>query len=165
MGKRCSKCKKTKLLSSFGDHAGRPDGLQTWCLSCQKEYQAARRERLRSRSKVVMPKEKRCSKCKRIRAASEFSTNRSQPDGLHNQCNRCRRLLTSTEFDRLYEEQKGKCAICSTPMGKKANVDHCHSTGVVRGLLCRGCNFGLGFFRDDPDRLVRAAQYVEERRK
>jgi Recombination endonuclease VII len=40
-------------------------------------------------------------------------------------------------------------------------VDHCHATGVVRGFLCHGCNVGLGSFRDNPEALSKAAQYVQ----
>lgn len=49
------------------------------------------------------------------------------------------------------------CAIC----GEEAtHIDHCHSTGKVRGGLCNLCNGGLGFFKDDPERLRAAARYL-----
>lgn len=55
--------------------------------------------------------------------------------------------------------QSGRCAICSDPM-MSPHVDHCHETGVVRGLLCSECNHGLGKFKDSPARLLAAADYL-----
>jgi hypothetical protein len=76
--------------------------------------------------------------------------------------------LTGEELDALYEKQNGKCKICTTDLvmvGKNANnivsVDHCHDTGKVRGLLCRQCNAGLGQFRDDPELLKKAVDYLD----
>lgn len=60
----------------------------------------------------------------------------------------------------MLEQQKGRCLICLEPITDKA-VDHVHGTKVVRGILDRACNLGLGKFADDPIRLRRAAVYVE----
>ena len=74
--------------------------------------------------------------------------------------------LTQEQLDALMEAQAGLCAICARPPeGRGPNavlhIDHCHATGEVRGLLCAACNRGLGFFRDDPQRLTAAARYVQ----
>ncbi|MBO0881613.1 MAG: hypothetical protein J2P17_14985 [Mycobacterium sp.] len=53
------------------------------------------------------------------------------------------------------------CEICGAPA--EAN-DHDHHTGALRGLLCQGCNLGLGFFSDDPVRLRAAIAYLERYR-
>lgn len=62
----------------------------------------------------------------------------------------------------LLSAQAGACAICGDDIRYRATVDHNHLTGMVRGLLCNGCNIGLGRFRDDPIRLHRAADYIEK---
>jgi hypothetical protein len=58
-------------------------------------------------------------------------------------------------------KQRGECAICKRVV--KLVTDHDHKTGKFRGLLCNPCNSGLGFFRDSPDNLISAKQYLEAR--
>lgn len=66
--------------------------------------------------------------------------------------------ITSDDFDRMLAVQKGRCAICEEETG--LHVDHCHAKGSVRGLLCVRCNRGLGYFKDKPELLKRAASYL-----
>lgn len=72
--------------------------------------------------------------------------------------------MTVDDFDQMKEAQGGRCAICDQPCDKggELSVDHCHETGRVRGLLCRNCNVGLGYFRDLPGRLTDAANYLKQ---
>jgi hypothetical protein len=63
----------------------------------------------------------------------------------------------------LIEKQNNSCAICGYKFGQKEgdmHIDHCHTTNVVRGLLCNSCNTGLGHFRDSPELLNKAAEYA-----
>lgn len=55
------------------------------------------------------------------------------------------------------------CAICKRPpaTSKATHLDHCHTSGVIRGVLCASCNKGLGHFRDDPALIRTAAHYLE----
>jgi hypothetical protein len=62
--------------------------------------------------------------------------------------------------DSLVKAQEGSCPICLETLPAKPNLDHCHATGYIRAVLCHHCNIGLGHFRDDPERLERAAEYV-----
>nr|WP_245160501.1 endonuclease VII domain-containing protein [Blastococcus sp. CT_GayMR20] len=59
----------------------------------------------------------------------------------------------------MLRNQGGMCAICR--VAPAAHVDHDHATGAVRALLCFNCNGGLGQFKDDPDVLRAAAEYVQ----
>lgn len=71
--------------------------------------------------------------------------------------------LTPEAFDAMFEEQEGRCAICGTAIGlvdRDLAVDHCHDTDKVRGLLCRLCNLGIGYFRDRPELLDKAKAYL-----
>lgn len=71
--------------------------------------------------------------------------------------------LTQADYVALVESQEGRCPICGEQLdSKKTHVDHCHSTGSVRGVLCHQCNCGIGFLRDDPQLARRAAAYLEE---
>jgi hypothetical protein len=74
--------------------------------------------------------------------------------------------ITVEQFVKMFTEQDGKCRLCEKQLGSlmlnKMNIDHCHKTNKVRGLLCRGCNMGLGAFKDNVAALRKAADYVEE---
>ena len=68
--------------------------------------------------------------------------------------------LTPESYAALVEKQGGLCAICLTKPTRDFDIDHCHQTGVVRGLLCSHCNKAIGMFRDDVERLKSAIQYL-----
>lgn len=70
--------------------------------------------------------------------------------------------LTQEQVDYMSELQKHKCAICDQEYGNKVQIDHCHKTGRVRGLLCINCNWLLGKAYDNPELLRKAAKYLEE---
>ncbi len=71
--------------------------------------------------------------------------------------------LTLDQYDELSVQQGDKCKICGgiNKNGKRLFVDHSHTTGKIRGLLCSNCNSGLGFFEDNPQILINAAEYLK----
>src|SRR6266568_1899224 len=78
--------------------------------------------------------------------------------------------LTSDQYQALYDQQQGCCAACGRPetvvkYGKLSPlaVDHCHSTGAVRGLLCSACNRALGLLGEDPERIEALLRYIREK--
>lgn len=73
--------------------------------------------------------------------------------------------ITVAERDALFEKQGFKCAICaadSPGANRDWNVDHCHTTGKVRGVLCHKCNVALGLFGDNSHTLAQAIHYLEK---
>lgn len=71
--------------------------------------------------------------------------------------------ISMDEYNDLFEKQKGCCAICKkhqTEIKKRLHVDHCHTTGKVRGLLCFSCNNALGQLNDDIELLKAAITYL-----
>ena len=72
--------------------------------------------------------------------------------------------LTPETFERICAEQGGLCPVCALPLSESSvrpAVDHNHETGQVRGVLHPQCNRALGLLRDSPERLRRAALYLE----
>lgn len=120
-----------------------------------------------------------CSKCGPVRVWSAGSGGRVQcvnraraqqakpASRLSNRESAWRRRgikLTGAQFDAMYEAQGGACAVCFTPVERQArttHVDHCHATGVVRGITCDVCNRLMGLAGDDPARLRAAADHLE----
>lgn len=70
--------------------------------------------------------------------------------------------MSKDDYAILLKKQNGGCAICSREeKGRRLAVDHCHSSGKVRGLLCAACNTTLGKFNDDYELLEKAVLYLK----
>jgi hypothetical protein len=72
--------------------------------------------------------------------------------------------ITLAERDAMLASQGGKCACCGTSSVGAVrgwHVDHCHTTKIVRGILCSGCNTFIGKIEADPARHMAALAYIE----
>lgn len=69
--------------------------------------------------------------------------------------------------EELFLKQGKNCAICKSLLlnANSASLDHCHRTGKIRQLLCKSCNFGLGWFGDNIQAVRFAAEYLEKHEK
>jgi hypothetical protein len=77
--------------------------------------------------------------------------------------NRTRRTgITSQEYLDKLHEQGGVCAICSKECTRALAIDHNHTTGQLRGLLCGKCNRGIGYLNDDKILLQKAIDYLNK---
>ena len=77
---------------------------------------------------------------------------------------KCRYNLLPDQKEAIMKRQEGRCAICGYRFGQKTgdmHIDHCHTSGEVRGFLCDLCNRGLGYFKDSAVALKRAAEYLQ----
>lgn len=75
-----------------------------------------------------------------------------------------RRNITPPEYARLFNQQKGGCAICNKNYKDEHQmfaVDHNHITEEIRGLLCRNCNVAIGLFKETPAIVLRAYFYLK----
>ncbi|MGW0735471.1 endonuclease VII domain-containing protein [Streptomyces sp. NPDC002851] len=174
--KSCSRCGEFKPRAAFSRHRDRSDGLQDYCKSCARDYAKAwdkrKREERRALKNPPTPAGfKRCRGCGEVKPHSEWHRNASASDGLATLCKSCKAEkgrahylkreygLTEAQRDELIAAQGGVCVICLN--APAVYVDHCHTTGKVRGVLCFNCNSGLGLLRDDPEAARRAAAYLE----
>lgn len=118
----------------------------------------------------------RCNKCGRVLSSEMFIKNKRNSSGRDPTCKECHNAklvnkkkylrkyrMSIKDYNRLLAKQGGRCAICGVMVADTLHVDHCHETGRVRGLLCRNCNFGLGMFEDQYDRLIKAAKYISQK--
>jgi len=112
----------------------------------RKEYREKNKEQLAAWSKEYREKNKEqlAARGKEYRLKSKYG-------------------ITLTENNVLLQKQNNKCKICLVEFSNVTpNVDHCHTTNKIRGLLCRACNTGLGQFKDNTKLLTKAINYLEE---
>ncbi|MGW2050192.1 endonuclease VII domain-containing protein [Streptomyces sp. NPDC001858] len=172
--RKCSRCQQAKPRTAFASNKSMRDGLQAYCRECSAEYYRQRQEAKgrRVREKVpVPPGHKQCRGCGEVKPHSGWHRKNSAADGLASRCKACKAAsapaghlrrkydITEAERDELIASQMGVCCICLAAPAMQ--VDHCHQTGRVRGVLCFNCNSGLGLLRDDPEAMNRAADYLE----
>lgn len=76
---------------------------------------------------------------------------------------RCAYKVEMGDIVALQEAQDNNCPICLRNLDEvsRTHIDHCHTTGRVRGVLCSECNTGIGKLRDDPEFLQRAIDYLK----
>lgn len=116
---------------------------------------------------------KSCNICEQSLSINEFNF-RKDYNKYRDECQKCRNLLNvfginRNDFDLLLKKQKGLCAICGNAEtarhqnGKLRSlaVDHCHSTGVIRGLLCTNCNTSIGGLKDNYTIISNALDYLK----
>lgn len=137
----CGRCKTVKTPADFfkNARATKSGGLQIICKVCSHASSTAWR-------KANIAKARRYNLKTRLR--DDYG-------------------LTLADYDAMLERQAHRCAICHDPEPvdqaghpRRMMIDHDHATGLVRGLLCRNCNYALGCLKDDPEIWLNAIAYL-----
>ena len=177
--KTCSRCHATKPLDNFATDARYSQGVVGWCKPCKAQNGREYGERQLRSTKPVIPF-KTCTACKERKEADAFALCPSKKHGLSARCKACRRILeahpykngrarasylkrtfglTEETVNQMREAQGNRCALCSVSLeGGKSEIDHCHASGKVRGLVCARCNRWMAAV-DHPGWLEKALAY------
>lgn len=137
--KECPTCRQIKPVAEFHKNRNRSSGVASTCKTCCN----ARTLRWRASNPDKLQVQRQKAPIYKVQS-------------LYN--------VTSAQIDEMLAAQNRTCKICGGDNGpaKRLAVDHCHTTGKVRGLLCDRCNHGLGHFRDNPGTLSAAIAYLFE---
>jgi hypothetical protein len=128
----CPKCNETKPLSEFNKDIHTAFKIAIYCKKCSGTKSKIRYENYKDEHRNTQLK-------------SDYK-------------------ITLDEYNEILSKQNNKCAICGNAKNgnRRMCVDHNHSTGDIRGLLCGRCNLGIGSFTDDIDLLKKAIIYLEK---
>ncbi len=160
--KNCGKCHETKPVDDFYKNSTGKGGYTRCCKDCTTILKPGTTHRI-------------CSSCRVNLPIAYFGKKRK---GYDYRCKDCqidygyRRSfgITKADYDMMFEKQKGLCALCHEPSKtilsngkvKRLSVDHDHSTGRVRGLLCKDCNLLLYHLGDNAKGVKKAMAEILE---
>lgn len=136
--KECSICEGVFSIDSFVKDKRRKDGHGSSCLSCQRDklnkWREDNHDKHLQQKRVYDNARYHRTKVDRAREIKDRRLKNRYGIGIE-------------EFESMVASQNGRCKICDRS-DIELVVDHCHSSGEIRGLLCRGCNLRLGHMED-----------------
>jgi len=186
---RCSKCHKLKNKSEFYKES--KYGFQYQCKNCMRKTYKKNRVKIIAKLKEWRLKHPRLQKKRqqtsykrnkaKILANQKIYSNKpsikirkqcydkmykQKHTKKHQKQNRSSYLvrkynMTLEDYNKLYQKQRGKCIICGR-WQPKLYVDHDHTTGKVRALLCNECNVGIGCLQDSSKICSKAVKYLKK---
>lgn len=153
--KTCFCCKQEKPLEMFGLDRSKKDCKHSYCTSCDRQKRKDYYNKNKEKHAVVQK--------------AWYDNNREKVRASQSNWHYLSNYgITKESFLSLAQEQDNKCKICSKKLtfDKKCHssavLDHCHSTGNIRGVLCNSCNTALGKFKDNITILEKAITYLKE---
>lgn len=163
--KQCKKCGAVRPLDDFYRDANALDGHRPECIPCARAIRRAWYERNREKAIADV---KRWQAGNRERHLATQRVRRSRPEVKRRErAGYLKRTfgITLDEYDALLAAQGGGCAICNRPPNEtiSLHVDHDHTTGRTRGILCVRCNNALGLLQEDARLFAAAVTYLAGR--
>lgn len=159
--KRCTLCGETKPLDQFGRDAKAPDGKAWWCSSCRRAKAQAWRDANPEKKREQNRNRDRSRYLDKVRIWQRAWQRSERGKRSYRQTYlKAKYGLTIEEFQSMVAAQNGRCAICGCD-DRQLVIDHNHSSGAVRGLLCNLCNQGLGALQDSEPVLKAALLYLQ----
>lgn len=163
----CTKCRKLLSEDKFGVALRYTRGRRHQCLACEAARNRAWDAANKDKRRAAYQKYAKDNPEKVRNARKRWRKNNPVAFAKHQRKAQLRRKygIDMSIYQAMVDKQNGVCAICHQRpelRGKYPTlaVDHCHSSRQVRSLLCNNCNMGLGYFQDNPELLIMAAEYL-----
>lgn len=167
---RCTKCGNDKPECDFNRDGRRKSGLQCWCRDCTKSYGSAHRSKPEVREKDRQRRHsRRHDPCTRGKVLGYFRNRHQDPVVSRLHADRAAARTYGIPIEEVVRlRAKTHCDCCGQPLedwGSARNIDHCHETGKVRGMVCRECNLSMrGPSEQCIARLRCCVSYLEKHR-
>lgn len=147
MKQECNKCNESKDLSEFEHQNNRPNPRKT-CKKCRQKNRVYTDEHRLKRRIYAFNQ----------RQSEGYFENRKNNDLIRNY------NIDLNIYNNMLKNQDNKCVICENEFknSKNIHVDHNHTTGAVRDLLCSKCNTALGMFYENVKSLENAIKYLKK---
>lgn len=172
--KFCPNCERDLPHENFNRCATKPSGLQSWCKECKSESSKKRllRDDVKEANRLKSQKARQDNP-EKVREAVRKSRKMVALDPVRKERAKKKKLdayyqstygLTTQQVEDMKCAQAYKCALCGDELGKTkdSHVDHNHTTGKVREVLCHHCNLGIGLFKESEERLQKAIEYLRK---
>lgn len=175
--KKCPKCGEIKSYSNFSKDSSRSVGIYHTCRNCCKKYAKKHnakpeiklknkhyRDVYDSRPDIKTAKKIYNAKPERRQAKRDYYHKPTIKERYRERLLLRKYEMTLEEYNTLLFKQEYCCAICAkheSKIKKRLHVDHCHTTGRIRGLLCSLCNTAIGALQDSENILSKAIEYLK----